>query len=150
MWKINCWLASLSVTDTHCNSAVLRQQHIPACPALPSWHLPLVPLKSGFIVPRAGGRNKRMPELWAGWQWLRNSGEARRGLLTPWLRAGLHPLLPAMPHPQGPPSTYLGGSSGAVEFHAPADAGSLSLWPPGAPGTISCSLPSTRAQTLSK
>lgn len=47
-----CWLASLSVTDTHCNSAALRQQHVPACPALPSWHLPLLPLKPAFYCPQ--------------------------------------------------------------------------------------------------
>ena len=83
MWKINCWLASLSAMDTHFNSAVLRQLHVPAHPAPRSWHFPLVPLKSGFIVPGAGGRNKRMPELWAGWQRLRNSSWARRGPLAP-------------------------------------------------------------------
>jgi len=82
MWKINCWLASLSATDTHFNSAVLRQLHVPAYPALRSRHFPLVPSDSGFIVPRAGGKNKRMPELWAGWQRLHNSSQARRGPLA--------------------------------------------------------------------
>lgn len=129
MWKINCWLASLSVTDTLCNSAALGQQHVPACPALPSWHLPLVPLKPAFIVPRAGGRNKRMPELWAGWQ-----GEARRGLHTPWPGQGstLYVSSPGAPAPLWgqlwgfvPQQTLSHSPCGLLELLAP----SAALWP---------------------
>lgn len=141
MWKINCWLASLSVTDTQFNSAVLRQQHVPACPALPSWHFPLVPLKSAFIVPRP---------------WREEQKDARAvGRVAVARQGGAgSPLLLAMPHPQGPPAPIWGAALEQFhahgEFHVPADAESLSLWPPGAPGTISCSLASTKAQTLSK
>lgn len=84
MWKIiNCWLASLSAMDTHFNSAIPRQLHVPAYPAPQSCPFPLVLLKSGFIVPGAGGKNKRMPEFWAGWQRLHNSSWARRGPFAP-------------------------------------------------------------------
>lgn len=131
MWKINCWLASLSATDTHFNSAVLRQLHVPAYPAPRSWHFPLVPLKSGFIVPGAGGRNKRMPELWAGWQRLRNSSWARRGPLTPRSEGRTPRSAPcprrAMPRPRCPPGArsqggQLGGALCSGDRLAPAGA----------------------------
>lgn len=73
MWKINCWLASLSATDTHFNSAVLRWMHVPAHPALWSRHFPPVPSKSGFIV----------PELEGGTKGCQRSGQGGRGCITP-------------------------------------------------------------------
>lgn len=152
MWKINCWLASLSATDTHFNSAVLRQLHVPAYPAPRSWHFPLVPLKSGFIVPGAGGRNKRMPELWAGWQRLRNSSWARRGPLAPRSEGRTPRSAPcprrAMPRPRCPPGPGPEAGSraarralgiGSLQPGPPHDAAAVTVTP--APGLCPCPSP---------
>lgn len=111
MWKINGWLVSLSARDTHFSSAVLRQPHVPA---LQSWYFPLVPLRSDFIVPGAGGRNKRMPELWPGWQRLCNSSWVRRGRLELLSEGRTLLTVPCprrvMPCPHSPPCPPAAGS----------------------------------------
>lgn len=139
----NKLLAGIPASDRH--SVQLCCPETAARPGVPSpakpWHLPLLPLKSAFYCPQGWREEQKDARAVGRVAVVRQGGvcshpgSGQGSTLCSWL---------CLTIPRGP--QHLSGG----QFHAPADTESLSLWPPGAPGTISCSLASTRAQTLSK